>query len=568
LNAIICFSEHAYRNAYRNQNDVFILVFSKLESINEDSTHIYVPMEPCSDKKLVEVFTKMALSSNSSVVNSSLNNSYYYGVATVASVCEKIHQILSNISPGKVILCGDPNSKYIPIYFTAWGESSKNLFTTSDCLYHYVKERISNDFIVNHKGTSFLSTFLSRARKYIRILVVPIVCFIYSLKKCRRHPLFVTTPTHKKTFFIVRTGHQFNVARNIITSLSLRKEDVLFVEIESLSSTGLLNSIMELGYSVLSPHSGMRGLVNSVLSFVCSYAKMITLGFYLRGKEFSYKGVRYSLRDFFLDSCIQPQILMYEKQLVPVKCQISKVNSSQVFSFEQVSPQAYFDHKVLGEVAQVSFIKSTLIQEIQMPCISWGERFLVNDKSELALKDCSFLNSGSILYSGSPKYSAIYNLKKNNASKLGSVLFATQPHESEVNQMIIETLVNAGKKLGFVTVVRKHPRDMKEYSLTENQHLVFSTEAELYHQLAKSDLVVSRTSTILEECIYIGVPYLSCLFSSKDRAYSAGYLEPESGLITNDSSQLEQALSEYNQLKKDFKAWRQQYLRDFKKFSI
>lgn len=570
LNAIICFSEQAYKSANKSPSDVFILVFSKSKSIEEDSRHIYIPIEPCADNELVQMYTDEALSCNNSLVNSSLNNSYYYGVATVAFVCERVHQILSNIDPTKVYLRGNPRSKYIPIYFTAWGESSKNLFTSAECLYQYVEEKISNDFVIIQQNRSFVSTLISRTSQYIRFLIVPLVCFVFSLKKWRRKSISKTLHHQTTTLFIVRTSHQFNVAKNIIASLPLTKKNVLFIEIESLSSTKLLNSIQKSGYSVLSPHSGIVGLFNSFYSLFRSYVKMIATAFYLRDKGFFYKGVTYNLRDFFLDSCIQSQILMYEKQLTLLNSRISstKADDVQVYSFEQVSPQAYFDHKVLRKAAQVTFVKSTLIQEIPMPCISWGDRFLVNDKSELALKRCSYLNSCSILYSGSPKYSAIYNLKKNTASKLGSILFATQPHEGEVNQAIIDTLVKVGKELGFVTIVRKHPRDMNEYFLTESEHLIFNTETELYRQLAKSDLVVSRTSTILEECIYIGVPYISCLFSSKDKAYSAGYLEPESGLITSDSSQLEQALSEYSELKKNFESWRRKYLCDFKKFSL
>lgn len=559
---MICFSEIAYKKACAERKGLFLLVFSKVEGITEDSNHIYIPIEPVNDKKCTELFTDSVMALNGD--KSFINNAYYYGVATIEGVCSSIKGILERYSVKTVEIYGGTTGKYIPVYFTGWGESSKNILTSPNCFYEYVAESLESKYEVVRVKVD--GSFLSHAKRLIRIFLVPLICFFLSLRKLSIKRRGIKSSSLVLNYFIVRTQHQYSVAKNVISSLNLDPNSVVLVEIEGLASSRLTTKLQESDYQIFSPYSGLNGLLLAFTSLLRSYYELFKVS---RIKsEFVYNGVSYQLRNILIDGAIQPQVYIYEKLVSLLALKISERGGGRVFSFEQVSPQAYFDHKELDGVSSLSFIKSTLIQEIHMPCISWGRHFLVNDSSELSLQNYSVLNNQSITYSGSPKYTAILDLKKDTQKHMKQVLFATQPHEPEVNRSIVQALIEQGKKQSFEVVVRKHPRDREAYQFDAGLGVVFDSNSSLYQQLADSDLVISRTSTILEECIYIGVPYLSCLFSEKDRSYIAEYLSPTSGLVLNNLDKLLIELEDYDSLVRKYRKWREDYLIGFKPFTL
>lgn len=573
MKALICFSESAYQSVKLVDDCLFLLVFSKVKAIKDDSQHIYIPIEPIDSAECVQQYTESVLEPDLEIFNSFLNNGYYYGVATIAGVCAYINSVLAGQHITSVELHGAPNGKYMPIYFTAWGESSKSILTSGDCFYEYVAQSLVGLYEIKLMDSGFVSKLLRRSKRILRFILVPLICFVYSIRKLRlnrqkhsQSPLSKTI--EPDTYFIVRTQHQLNVAKNVIASLNLKPENVVLVEMEGLSSVGLADNLKNSGYKVVSPYAGLSGLFLSLVSLLRAYWWIVRIRMTTKIGSFSFGNVEYRLKDIMLDAVIQPQIFIYEALMARLSRTIAEGLQSRVFSFEQVSPQAYFDCKALHKVADLYYVKSTLIQAINIPCISWGKRFFVNDKSELNLGDCSYLNGSSVIYNGSPKYSAILDLKKTLPKRLKRVLFTTQPHEPDVNSLIIEALLKAGTRQGFETIVRKHPRDKGSYRNASGQGLVFDSNTDLYQQLADADLVVARTSTVLEECIYIGVPYLSCILSEKDSAYSAEYLNPVSGLVLIQAEQLCIELEAYDTIVSRYKLFRKKYLADFQHFYL
>lgn len=574
MKALICFSESAYQRAKSMENCLFLLVFSKVDSIEDNLQHIYIPIEPIDSAKCVQLYTECVVDFDSEVLNSFLNNGYYYGAATIAGVCNSIQDVLLEKAVTKVELYGNSNGKYMPTYFTAWGESSKNILTSGDCFYEYVAQSLADSYDPKRIGSgSSANSIFSKFKRFLRFFFVPLICFIYSVRKLRRNDQWhskndLLNTVESKNYFLIRTQHQLNVAKNIITSLELKFEDVVLVEMESLSSDGLIDQLQNSGYRVISPYAGFSGLILSVVSLLKAYYWIARIQMNAIKGKFAFQGVEYRLKDIMVDAAIQPQIFIYKALIDRISRSMESGLRPRVFSFEQVSPQAYFDGRTLDNTTDLFFVKSTLIQGINIPCICWGKRFLVNNRNELNLADYSYLNGDSVAYNGSPKYSAIFGLKQSLSKGVKHVLFATQPHEPDVNRLIIDTLVKAGAQQGFVTVVRKHPRDKENYQSGNSQQLIFDCNVDLYQQLAGADLVIARTSTILEECIYIGVPYLSCIFSEKDRAYSAEYLDPASGLVLSSAEQLAIELEAYNIVVSRFKLWRDEYLINFQRFSL
>lgn len=572
MEAIVCFSEEDYKKAKKDRSGFFLLVFSSIDTIKETERTVYVPLEPINDPDLVGQYVNEVMKLENELLLASLNNTYYYGVATLVGICRFIRKELSQLDISTVYLYGVSTHRYVPSLYTAWGESSKNLLASTNCFAKYVYEGLTNDYdVIDATCINVLSILRETTLRYMRLLVTPIILTALSIKKLRFKSPSLDNSDIKISYFIIRNRHQLNNAKSVIKALKLDINNVVIVEIEALSSTGLLNEIRMSGYKYLSPHVGCSGLLNTIFSLFLSYCNVAKFMFFDSIGFFHIANGRISIRikDIALDSFIQPQVLLYKKQLFNFQKLLRKrLAQGNVFSFEQVSPQAYLDNLLLSEHSDLYFLKSTLIQNVSIPCICWGECFYVNDEAELSLKDYTYLNKSAVTYNGSPKYSALYGIKAKYSPQLGKIVFATQPHEASINQNIIDVLIRMKDELGFKVIVRKHPRDEVIYKLGCGYDILFDNNSDLYSQLADADIVVSRTSTILEECIYIGVPYISCLYSAKDRMYSAKYVSSNSNLVVTDVDTFISKLVDYSGTVKCFITWRHEYLKNFRAFSF
>ena len=567
MDAFICFSEETYRRAAAGRSGLFLLMFGKVQGIEESDLCRFVPLEPMNDPELVAKFTDSVLATGDTVSKSALNVIYYRSVSTVAAVCEFIHTALEEVRPQVVYLYGSPAGTYVPSHLTSWGESARNFLTTADCFYPYVVEALSPRYKLVERGGRWSRTLARRAAGWLRFGALPLVCLRYTLPKLRRKGRRL--PDTIRYAFIVRSLHQLNNAMNIIEGLSIPVDQVLFIEVEGLSFSGLAEALKGSGYAVYSPLAGAGGIALILAGLLQSYIGMARVALLQEPRSFVHRGVSYRIKDFLPDAYIRPEILLYHRLMRGVAGLLGgSAERTTLFSFEQVSPQAYFDHETLDSAVELLFVKTTMIQALTLPCVCWGRTFLVNDKEELSLRDYSHLNGGAIQYRGSPKYSAIYNLRETLPDSVATVLFATQPYEPDISRQILGALVGLGEELGFRTIVRKHPRDVTDYGQGDGENLSFDREENPYRQFARADLVVSRTSTCLEECVYIGVPFLSCQFSPQDRSSSAAYLDPGTGLVVEDAEQLGAAVRGFSTVRARFLAFRTRYLANFRVFSL
>lgn len=272
------------------------------------------------------------------------------------------------------------------------------------------------------------------------------------------------------------------------------------------------------------------------------------------------------LRGILVDAWVQPHLLAYRWCLKKILCSLSLSSGGTTFvSFEQVSPQAIIENdvcKVLG--LKTIGVKTTSIQSITHPIVSPFDMFLVNDQSEEVMyKDCSVLNKSAIHYIGSPKYSALIKMRSSRQEPSGIFVYATQPHESDSNQVIVSTLAQHAVASGKRLIIRPHPRDEGNYNSFLCSNVVLDSNTRLYELIAGADLLVSRTSTVLEEALYIGTPYLSCCLSEKDRSFCAAYLDPKSGLVVKSLESLSQRLNDLSGVGELFLKFRQSFLEDF-----
>ena len=99
--------------------------------------------------------------------------------------------------------------------------------------------------------------------------------------------------------------------------------------------------------------------------------------------------------------------------------------------------------------------------------------------------------------------------------------FLTQPYEADVTSDILFALHEVCRANGWEMVIRLHPRDYPSRypqgirTLLEEQGPVESLD----RILSSSSVIVSRTSSVIEEAISRGIPAVACLLSDYDRTH-------------------------------------------------
>ena len=95
------------------------------------------------------------------------------------------------------------------------------------------------------------------------------------------------------------------------------------------------------------------------------------------------------------------------------------------------------------------------------------------------------------------------------------ILFATQPYGVEDNYKIISCLLEITTS-DHQVVIRRHPRDTIDYKV-RFPTVEYDNITDAIESIACSGIVLSKTSTILQDCYNLGVPYVAVLFDDFSR---------------------------------------------------
>lgn len=113
------------------------------------------------------------------------------------------------------------------------------------------------------------------------------------------------------------------------------------------------------------------------------------------------------------------------------------------------------------------------------------------------------------------------------------IVFATQPYGEKDNYKIISSLISVVEP-SYQLVIRKHPRDNLDYKVMfpniEYDLIVDSVES-----IACSGLVISKTSTILQDCYNLGVPYVAVLFDDYSRTLDLLFTKVKGSSCTDEA---------------------------------
>ncbi len=146
------------------------------------------------------------------------------------------------------------------------------------------------------------------------------------------------------------------------------------------------------------------------------------------------------------------------------------------------------------------------------------------------------------------------------------LLVLTQPYDYGTWERILGDLLDWIQSTGrrdLSLCLRLHPRDNHAFyaRAAASESVEYSDPSQdLHSAIAAADLVIGRTSSALEETLYIGVPFLSCLYTEFDRAFGGDFLEPASGLVCYDGNGLRDRLNDLPRVGRSFLAFRKQYI--------
>ncbi len=165
------------------------------------------------------------------------------------------------------------------------------------------------------------------------------------------------------------------------------------------------------------------------------------------------------------------------------------------------------------------------IAELHVYRLSFYGKFWASDESSYNILNTRF--PGQISYDNDLVPSL--DVSKISIDKT-RVLFATQPYGIEDNILIVKTILSV-LPTGFRLIVRRHPRDCYDYQsdFPELEYDTFDDIVSIY----SSRLVISKTSTILQSCIFLDVPFISVQIDDYSRKVNLTFLRNHAGRVVS-----------------------------------
>ncbi len=275
-----------------------------------------------------------------------------------------------------------------------------------------------------------------------------------------------------------------------------------------------------------------------------------------------------------------PEIIIYEKQFNRV---LKLLKPKYIVSYDQIDKFGAVQGYVAKEntIASV-MIQTTVIDDLQYPYPLSMENMIVSSEKVKKILISSGANKNKIHDFGLPslfevnrkgdrRIDELINKKDNQLV----ILIATQAFVSKINynKLLINDVLNALGKSSYniKVIIKPHPREGKiklSIDNSSNPKLNIVTKYEKFEELLeRADLVISRTSTVLQTSIVGGVPAISYLeMYPSEIIKRLDYLESKATCICETKEKLSYIISDYtsnerriDQLK-EFKENRKNYI--------
>ncbi len=317
----------------------------------------------------------------------------------------------------------------------------------------------------------------------------------------------------KKCLVLVRAEKQINFLERIASNSAM--QDVQFLVFSEVKINKIQRSV-----------SNIKLIRLSRFQYLHTFVSVFTKSFFTFSSTFFTKKSLEKNQWFELNSIFSHLFWFDAKALL---LDIMKANSMPVISFEMVGRHAQM-HQSLCEARslplhrfQVASIEPRHVAQLT----SYGKFWALDNLSYQQLKAVfpEQISFDSYISPHIDMSTVEYSPKR--------IMFATQPYGEEDNYKIIRNLLRLAGNSSQI-VIRRHPRDKIDYQI-KYPEVAYDDIADAIESIACSRLVVSKTSTILQDCYNLNVPYLSVLFDEYSQSVDLFFTKVEGKFCTNET---------------------------------
>lgn len=187
-------------------------------------------------------------------------------------------------------------------------------------------------------------------------------------------------------------------------------------------------------------------------------------------------------------------------------------------SLEMTGRHSYFIQECCRKFSVIlNRFQVASIAELHIKVLNFYGNFWASDESSYRILNARF--SGQVSYDND--LVPILGFCEADIDKT-RILFATQPYGIDDNILIVKTILSELPcDLGLI--VRRHPRDRYDYQsdFPQLEYDTFNDISSIYSSI----LVISKTSTILQTCIFLDVPFLSVQIDEYSRKVDLAFLK-------------------------------------------
>ena len=465
------------------------------------------------------------------VLEGHINGVYEYFISPLNNIIFTLERLLE-VDDSVVLYGGNKFFKVAPYYAIKSAEFNKNIFfRRSDVFSPFLYEALTSRYQVKYIDDAY---FFTLSRYFLRVTclflfsyIKTVVKYLSRIKFKRQANIFFDVTRSKTIVFPVRCNAHMDYVEPIATSI-LKYSDKLPIilsyemlmgsdfsvrlEKSKLPCISLFNFLW-LPLLLFSPFLMLKNLF-------FQYRQFNAMG----SKRFGVRGLSYSIEFSHIayENFLVPHVFIYSALL---KKAIHKLSASDEFnvcsvcSSEMIGLQSFVERKVSKDNGFSFYnLQVAALSKHTHPVKVVGDKlFCLDAGSELSLNATGIRNKGKAVFVGQLKYLKP-EFKPAESKELVSILYATQPYETEITVSFLKVLIDwvETQKKEVKIRIRVHPRDNANfYKTLANVELISNTET-VVESVEKSSLVLSRTSSVLFDSLNLNVPFLACIFSNLD----------------------------------------------------
>jgi len=241
--------------------------------------------------------------------------------------------------------------------------------------------------------------------------------------------------------------------------------------------------------------------------------------------------------------------------------------AATVMTAELCTPYIFRESEVARELAVpfYTYQSMSFSPDEVVDCVVGNGFITQSEKFRAALEKVIPSAKPRLHYLGDVNFS--YRTKPPSTAGPLRILYFSQPYETETQDVILRTLEKAVTKPAFDAelFVKVHPRDdVKAFKGRPHVQVVEGTES-IADLISSADLVVSRTSSTLNDALVCGTPYLSCVFSDSDRKWRLPFLDPALGVLVFSPEELANRLVAAREYIREFSERRDRFAATYSK---